>query len=444
VGASTNRDKIGHKILKNILEAGFKGKIFPVNPRGGEILGLKTYNSVLDIPGELDTVVIVIPARLVPSVIEECVKKNVKGAIIISSGFRDVGSEGANLERKIIKIAKRGDIRIIGPNCQGVSNPVNGFCATWPMINAVGNVAVISQSGTIALEIPTFLAWNQLGYSKSVSLGNKADVNEADLVSWLAKDENTRVISIFTEGMRDGRKLMKAVKNVSTQKPVLILKGGKSEAGKRAVLAHTGSLAGSNNIFEAAIKQSGGLCVDGLQELCYVSKAFSSLPIPKGNRLLVVSSSGGAGILSADSCEGVGLALSNLSKLTLEKLRKTLPEYCIIGNPLDITGNALSNPEMYGEALNIALEDSSVDMILVIFGDPIVNSFKVIEKQVKKAKKLGVPIAVNYLGGANVQEKEINSLQKKGVPVFSTPNRAIKALSYMYRYGVNKMLKDVK
>jgi acyl-CoA synthetase (NDP forming) len=243
--------------------------------------------------------------------------------------------------------------------------------------------------------------------------------------------------------MRDGRKLMKAVKKASTQKPVLILKGGKSEAGKRAVLAHTGSLAGSNNVFEAAMKQSGGLCVDGLEELCNVSKAFSSLPIPKGNRLLVVTSSGGAGILSADSCEGVGLVLSSLSEHTLDKLSKVLPEYCIIGNPLDITGNALSNPEMYGEALDIALEDRSVDMILVIFGDPIPDSYKVLEKQVKKAKKLGVPITVNYLGGANVQEKEIKDLQKNGVPVFPTPDRAIKALSYVYRYGLNKKFDNV-
>lgn len=442
IGASTNTEKIGHKILKNIIEAGYKGKIYPVNPRGGKILGLKTYTSILDIPGELETVVIVIPARFVPSVIEECVKKGVKGAIIISSGFRDVGLEGANLERKVIDIAKRGGLRIIGPNCQGLSNPMNGFCATWPIIKEVGNVAVISQSGTMALEVPTFLAGNNLGYSKSVSLGNKADVDEADLISWLAEDDSTQVISIFTEGMGDGRKLMKAVKKASNQKPVLILKGGKSEEGKRAVFAHTGSLAGDNNVFEAAMKQSGGLCLDGLEELCSVSKAFSSLPIPKGNKLLVISSSGGAGILSADSCEGVGLVLSSLSEHTLEKLRNGLPEYCIIGNPLDLTGNALSNPEMYGLALEIVLEDSSVDMILVIFGDPIPNSFNLLEKQVEKAKKLGVPIAVNYLGAANVQEKEIKNLQKNGVPVFPTPNRAIKALSYMYRYGVSKMFKD--
>jgi acetyl coenzyme A synthetase (ADP forming)-like protein len=442
IGASTNTEKIGHKILKNIVEAGFRGKVYPVNPRGGEILELKTYTSIVDIPGELETVVIVIPARFVPSVIEECVKKGVKGAIIISSGFRDIGPKGANLERQILEIAKSGGLRIIGPNCQGLSNPVTGFCATWPIIKEVGNVAVISQSGTVALEVPTFLAWNDLGYSKSVSLGNKADVDEADLINWLAEDDNTRVISIFTEGMKDGRKLMKAVKKASSQKPVLILKGGKSEAGKRAVLAHTGSLAGSNDVFEAAMKQSGGLCLNGLEELCSVSKAFSCLPIPRGNRLLIISSSGGAGILSADSCEGVDLVLSNLSEQTLEKLRNKLPEYCIIGNPLDLTGNAFSNPEMYEMALEIVLEESSVDMILVIFGDPIPNSYNLLEKQVKKAKKLGVPIAVNYLGGADVQENEIKNLQKNGVPVFPTPNRAINALSYMYRYSFNRIFKE--
>jgi acetyl coenzyme A synthetase (ADP forming)-like protein len=437
IGASSSPDKIGHKILRNIVEAGFEGRVYPVNPRGGEILGLRAYPSVLDIPGEVEASVIVVPAQFVPSVVGECVRKGVRGVVIISSGFRDVGPEGAELERKVVDEAGRGGLRIIGPNCQGLSNPMNGFCATWPIVKEVGSVAVISQSGSIALEVPTFLALNRLGYSKSVALGNKADVDEADLIFWFASDEGTGVVAVYTEGMRDGRKLMRAIRVASVRKPVLVLKGGKTEAGKMAVLAHTGSLAGSREVFEAAVRQSGGIYVRGLEELCDAAKAFSALPTPRGNRLLILTSSGGAGILSTDACEELGLTLSSLSGPTIERLSATLPEYCILGNPLDLTGNAYSNPGMYRDALEIALEDGSVDMVLVVFGDPIPDSFEVIEGKVAKAKDLGIPVAANYLGGADVQEAEIDCLQRGGVPVFPTPERAIRALSYMYTYSLN-------
>lgn len=435
IGASSNVDKIGYKILKNIIDAGFEGTVYPVNPRGGEILGLKAYPSVLDVPDEVEVVVIVVPARFVASVIEECVRKKVKGAIIISSGFRDVGPEGAALEKKILETAREGGIRIIGPNCQGACNPRLGFCATWPLISDVGDVAVISQSGSVALEVPTFLAKNQLGYSKTIALGNKSDVDEADLVSMLAEDDQTNVITLYTEGMRDGRRLMDAIKKASRKKPVLVLKGGKSEAGKRAVLAHTGSLAGSNKVFEAAVRQSGGLCVKNLEELCDVAKAFSTMQIPKGNKLIVITSSGGAGILSSDACEGTGLVLSKLSESTIRRLRKGLPEWCVIGNPLDLTGNALNNVHLYSDALDIALEDVSVDMALIIFGDPIPDSYEAIADQIVKARSLGIPVAVNYLGGAEVQEAETVNLQKNGLPVFQTPGRAVTALSYVNKYG---------
>ncbi|MCK5552129.1 MAG: acetate--CoA ligase family protein, partial [Deltaproteobacteria bacterium] len=234
IGASANVEKIGYQILKNIVDAGFQGAIYPVNPRGGEIIGLKAYPSVLDIPDPVEVAVVVVPARFVVSVIKECVRKGVKGAIIISSGFKDVGPEGATLEKQILEIATKGGLRIIGPNCQGICNPQIGFCATWPLISDMGDVAVISQSGSIALEVPSYLSRNQLGYSKTIALGNKSDVDEADLISFLAEDEHTRIIALYTEGMNDGRKLMDAVKKATREKPVLVLKGGKSEAGKKA------------------------------------------------------------------------------------------------------------------------------------------------------------------------------------------------------------------
>ena len=438
IGASASHDKIGHKILKNIVEAGFSGAVYPVNPRGGEILGLKAYPSVLDTPGDVDTVVVVVPARFVPGVMEECVQKGVKGAVIISSGFKDIGPEGAKLEREVLETAARGGIRVVGPNCQGVSNPGSGFCATWPLISQVGDVAVISQSGSIALEVPSFLVDNHLGYSKSVALGNKSDVDEADLISWLGRDEGTRVIAVYTEGTDEGRKLMKAVRGASASKPVLILKGGKTEAGRKAVLAHTGSLAGSGEVFEAAVSQSGGFCVGSLEELLDAAKAFSALPVPRGPNLLVVTSSGGAGILSSDASEKAGLTLRTLSQDAVDRLKAVLPDFCILRNPLDLTGNALTEPKMYRDALEVALESGEADMVLVIFGDPIPDTVELLREVVQKAKEKGVPLVVNYMGGADVQKDEVDALQRNDVPVFQTPERAITALGYLNRYRLNR------
>jgi len=437
IGASASPDKIGHKILRNIVDAGFKGPIYPVNPRGGEILGLKAYPSVLDTPGIVDAVVVVVPSRFVPGVMEECVQKGVKGAVIISSGFKDVGPEGAQLEKTVLETAARGGVRIIGPNCQGVSNPVSGFCATWPLVAGVGPVAVISQSGSIALEAPSNLVDNHVGYSKSVALGNKSDVDEADLISWLGGDEETRVIAVYTEGTDQGRKLMKAVRAAS-DKPVLILKGGRTEAGRKAVLAHTGSLAGSGEVFKAAVHQSGGVCVGSLMELLDAAKAFSLLPVPGGPRLLVVTSSGGAGILSSDASEKAGLALKPLSGDIVNRLREALPEYCVLRNPLDLTGNAFTEPGMYRDALEVVLESGEADMVLVVFGDPISGTVELLGDAVRKAREKGVPVAVNYLGGADVQKVEVDALQRSGVPVYPTPERAITALGYMNKYRLNR------
>jgi len=435
IGASTNIEKIGHKVLKNIVEAGFRGAIYPINPRADEILGLKAYPSVLDVPGEVDVAVIIVPARAVTPVIEECVQKEVRGAVIISSGFRDVGPRGAALEKTVLEIARKGGLRIIGPNCQGISNPQIGFCATWPLIKNVGNVSVISQSGSIAVELPLFLSRNELGCSKVIALGNKSDIDEADLIESLTDDELTKVIAVYTEGVSDGRRLMRAIKDVSQKRPVLILKGGKTEAGKRAVLAHTGALAGSMEIFEAAIKQSGGICVQDLEELCDAAKVFSTLPIPRGNKLLIITSSGGSGILSSDACEGAGLVLSNLSGSTKTKLRENLPAWCIFRNPLDLTGNVLNDVQQYNMTLKIALNDKSVDSVLLIFGDPILNAFEAVIDEIKKGLSLGVPVAVTYLGGAEIQIEETRKFQKSGIPVFPTPSRAVVALGYLNKYS---------
>jgi acyl-CoA synthetase (NDP forming) len=263
-------------------------------------------------------------------------------------------------------------------------------------------------------------------------------VDEADLISWLGRDESTQVIAVYTEGTEEGRKLMKAVQEASGRKPVIILKGGRTEAGRRAVMAHTGSLAGSSEVFKAAVHQSGGVCVDSLEELLDAAKAFSAVPVPKGPNLVVVTSSGGAGILSSDAAERAGLCLSDLPLDTLDRLREVLPDYCIVRNPLDLTGNAFTVPEMYRDALEVVLESEGVDMVLVVLGDPITESVKLLKEMVEKGREKGIPVIVNYIGGADVQKQEIDDLQRNGIPVFQTPEKAVKVLGYMNIYRLNK------
>ncbi|MFC1803358.1 acetate--CoA ligase family protein [Thermoproteota archaeon] len=434
IGASSNTEKIGHKILKNIINAGYEGKIYPINPRSSIILGLQVYESILKVKEGIDVCVIAVPSQIVPGVIEECVEKGVKGAIIISSGFKDIGPEGEKLEKQILKIAKKGDLSIIGPNCQGVSNPINGFCATWPLITAEGNIAVISQSGTIALEIPSFLEKNHIGYNKSVALGNKADITEIELIKWLSEDPETRVIVVYTEGTTRGRELLSTVKDAAKNKPVIILKGGRTEEGKRAAFAHTGTLAGDYKIFKSAIKQSGGIIVNDLQQLYDAAKIFSSQPVPKGNNLMIVTSSGGSGILSSDVCDENGLNLPKVNEKTELKLRKELPEYCIIENPLDLTGNVLSEPQLYSTALKILERDQHIDMFLLIYGDPIDRAYTSIESVIKNTINMSKPVVVSFLGGAEIQEKEEKLFQKKGIPVYPIPERAINSLGHLYKY----------
>ncbi len=435
IGASSNPDKIGYKILKNCIDGGFKGKIYPINPNGGEILGLRAYKSILDVEDNIDTVIVVVPAKVVPSVIDECVEKGVKGAVIISSGFRDVGKAGAELEKQVLKIAEKGSLRIIGPNCQGVSVPKIGFYGTWPIIKKVGSVGVISQSGSLALEIPSYLSKRGLGYSMAVALGNKSDVNESDIISKMAADDSTEVIAVYMEGVPDGKELMNTIREASPNKPIIVLKGGKTDIGKKAVMAHTGSLAGSNEVFEAAVKQSGGLCVENLEQLFDASVIFATSPRTKGNRVQIITSSGGSGILAVDASASSNLVLSKLNDNTIQELRNTLPDWCIIGNPIDLTGNALNDVGLYKRALEKVIADPNVDMVLTVFGDPILESCNTILPLVKEAWKREIPVVINYLGGAEVQEEEIRKFENNKIPVFPTPERAMKALGFLSTYS---------
>lgn len=430
IGASRDPGKTGYIILDNIIKAGFKGKLYPVNPKADEILGLKVYPSIESINEQIDLAVIVVPAPIVPSVVEQCYKKGVKGIVVISGGFSETGAEGEKLEKAIIEIVKKSGMRLIGPNCQGINNPHAGLCASWPLITAKGPIAIISQSGTVGATIECWASDEKVGISKFVALGNKADVNEIDLIEAFGEDENTKVISLYLEGISNGKKFIEVAKKVTKKKPIVILKSGRTKLGAKAVMSHTRSLAGRDEIYDAAFKQSGVLRVDDIEELYDVSKAFSLLKLPKGNKVLIITSSGGSGILSVDLCEKLGIALSELPETIKEALKKKLPPYCIISNPIDLTGDATA--ERYGIVIQECAKIPEVDAFFTIFGDPIVGAAEVIKESMEKTEK---PIVVSFLGGGEVEKSEKEKMQSYGIPVFPTPERGIKALNALIKYS---------
>ncbi len=429
VGASRNPAKTGYQILKNIVDAGFKGKIYPINPKAPEILGLKAYPSLLDVPDEVDLAVIVVPARFVPQVMEEAGKKGVKAAVIISGGFRETGTEeGRELERKLVETARKYGVRFLGPNCQGVNNPHKGLCASWPIITAKGPLAIVSQSGTVAA---TFEIWAEnegVGVSKMAALGNKADINELDLLEYLGEDPDTKAIGMYIEAVSDGRRFIEIASKVSPKKPIVILKSGRTESGAKAVASHTGSLAGSYNLYLAAFKKVGAIPVDSIEELYDVTKGLALLPKPRGNRVQIVTSSGGSGIISTDYVEMLGLRMAELSPQVRDALKQKLPSYCIVKNPLDLTGDA--DAERYDAALEELFKDDGIDIIITIFGDPISGASEVIKKWYLKGKTI-IPV---YLGGGKVEEEEKAKMHSMGIPVYPTPERAVKVAKALWIY----------
>ena len=430
VGASREEGKTGNIVMKNIIDAGYSKPIYPINPKADEILGKKAYPSLDSVPGSVDLAVIIVPSKLVPSVMEQCVAKRVKGAIIISGGFAEAGKEGEELQKSVMEIAKRSGIRVIGPNCQGVNNPYANMCASWPLIKERGPIAIISQSGTVGATMECWAKDDSLGISKFVALGNKADVNELDLIEYFIEDPNSKVITVYVEGVSNGRRFMELSKKSLKKKPIIIIKGGRTEAGARAVMSHTRSLAGKDEIFNAAFKQSGALRVDDLEELYDTSKALSFLPQPKGKNALILTSSGGSAIIATDACESLGIKLPAPSESLVQKLSQTLPPRCILKNPFDLTGDADS--PRYETVLKEAIKEPYYDTFITIFGDPIPGATEMIQNLQKSTEK---PIIVVYLGGGEIEKVERAKMHALGIPVFPTPERAVKALSNLIRFS---------
>lgn len=432
VGASADPNKIGHAILRNMVEAGYAGKLFAVNPRIPEVLGIKTYSSVEELPEPIDLAIVVLPAELVLSVIRECSRKKVKAAVIISGGFREVGEKGKELEKALLKTVRETGMRVIGPNCQGINNPRLGLRATFGgLAKSPGPIGMISQSGTLGAAIQCWADREGVGISKCVNLGNNIDVNETDLLQYLKDDKDTKVIVLYIEGVADGRSFINVASEVSRIKPVVALKGGTTKASLKAVASHTSSLAGNMEIFEAAFRKAGIMRANSLEELYDVAKAFAFLPLPEGPGVLIIESTGGAGILASDMCEKLGLKLPEPDENARNKLKQVLSGFCTFSNPFDLASEAFT-PDRFKLVIEENMRNDAFHAFITIFGDPIPDAAEQIRKVVQKTTK---PVLVSYLGGGEVESREAARMQALGIPVFPTPDRAVVALSCLVKYS---------
>ncbi len=439
IGASIKKGTVGRALMENI-KARFKGRIYPINIKYDEVLGLKCYKSVSDLPEVPDLVVIAVPARVVPKVMEECGRKGVKAAIVISAGFKEVGKEGAKLEEELLKVARRWDIRFIGPNCLGIYNAWSGLDTIFNPNDrqdkpGPGNVALISQSGALGAAILDWLAEAGVGMSKFISYGNAADVQEWELIEYLAEDPKTEVIMAYIEGVADGRRFLESLrKATSNGKPVIVLKAGKSKKGMKAVASHTGSLAGQYAVYEAAIRQFGGLLVNELNEMVVAAKTLSWLPTPKGDRVAIVTNGGGAGVLATDAIELLGLQVADLSESIRRELREKLPPAAAINNPVDVLGDA--PPERYDIALDAVMRDEGVDAVLLIsiMQSPAYDPSGVLKAAKKAVDKYRKPVVMAAPGGKYTVDKLLMFERDARIPSFRTPEEAAKALTYLVRW----------
>jgi len=435
IGASRTPGKVGHDILKNLVQFGYQGTIYPINPEASEILGLKVYPSILDVPDEVGMAVVVVPPKGVSDVVDQCGKKGTDSAVIITAGFRESGSEGAKLENELVKRAKKAGVRFIGPNCLGMIDThsrVNAsFAAGMP---SKGNIGFFSQSGALGIAVLDLALAEDIGFSKFISMGNKADISDEEILLALAEDNNTKVILGYIEGVRDGKKFVEIASQVSKKKPLIILKAGITSAGVKAASSHTGALAGRETSFEAAFKQSGVIRVHTVGELFNYALAFANQPLPQGPNVAIITNSGGPGIIAADACDRLGLQLIPLHKEIVDELRKFLPPFASFYNPVDILGDATA--ERYEKALYTVIQDEKVQGIVVLLTPTAVVDVEGTAKAIANiANLIDKPILTSFMGKKSI-ESGSKILTKYHVPNYNYPEHAVSALHAMYQYQV--------
>ena len=438
VGATNRPGSVGLAVFRNILSAGFEGVLYPVNLKAKSVQSVKAYPSLAEIPDEVDLAVIIVPAEVVCSVLEEAGQKQVKGAIVISAGFKEVGGRGVELENCVKEVVRKYDIRLVGPNCLGVINNnknvrMNASFAT--KMPRAGNVAFISQSGALCTAVLDYAEGRDIGFSKFVSFGNKADVNEIDLLHYLKDDPDTGVILMYLEDITHGRAFLETAREITWQahKPMLAVKSGISPEGARAAASHTGVLAGSDSAYEALFRQSGILRVEGVAELFNLALAFAKQPIPKGNRIAIVTNAGGPGIMATDAAVRHNLEIATLSEETKQKLKNELPPTASIENPVDVIGDATH--ERYEAAIRHILMDENVDGAIVILSPQamtdILETAEIVPRVTKDTNK---PVLCSFMGIVDVSEG-IRYLEEHGIPNYAFPEAAVRSMASMAFYG---------
>lgn len=449
IGASNTPGKVGHDIFDNILRGGFKGTLYPVNPKAKSILSVKTFPTINDIADSVDLSIIILPPRPCLEAVQESIRKGVKGIVIVSAGFREVGGEGLEIENRIVSLCREANVRLVGPNCLGVINPVPdvslnaSFSKRMP---ACGNISFISQSGALCAAVLDFAADRDFGFSKFISIGNKADVDELDLLLYLHEDLDTAVIILYLEELRKGPEFIKAVKEITSghrPTPVLIIKSGRTSAGAQAAASHTGALAGTEAVYDAIFKQAGIIRADSIAELFDFANAFAykhesalgkaKRKIPSGKRVAIVTNAGGPGILATDMTISSDLELAKFSKETIDELASCLPTMANIHNPVDVIGDAPS--DRYEKALSAVIKDSGVDGALVILTpQSMTDALGTAEAVVRVARRSAKPILCCFMGVVDVSPG-VKYLQEHGYPVYKFPEDAAKALGALYKYS---------
>ena len=438
-GASDRADAVGQIVFQNMLESGFQGALYPINAKNAEVQGRKAYASISQIEEKVELVVIATPPQTVPDIIEECGKRGVKAAVIITAGFGEIGAEGKELERKVLDNAKRYGIRLVGPNCLGVMRPNIGLNATFNKGGAnVGNLALISQSGALCTAVLDWAQLNDVGFSSVVSMGSSADVDFGEILDYLVNDTQTQNILMYIEGIRESRRFMSSLRAAARVKPVILVKVGRHEAGSKAAMSHTASLVGSDDAFDAAVRRAGVVRVKTVTELFSAAKALSCGFHPSGNRLAIVTNGGGPGVMATDRASDLGLVMATLSDATMERLSQVLPPNWSHGNPVDVIGDA--QVDRYQHAVAACLEDPNVDGVLTILTpQAMTKPLEAAKAVIELSRSHKKPLLTCWMGEAQVAESRKEFARAK-TPNFRTPEPAVEVFSYLSAYYQNQKL----
>lgn len=436
VGASRTPGKVGHDVLVNISSSGYQGTIVAINPEAESLLGIPCYPDLQSYGDEVDLAIVVVPNEVALKAVQDCVNAGARGIVVISSGFREMGQQGLDAERKIVDVCRKHAVRLLGPNCMGIINTDVGFNSSFISRKPdKGGISIFSQSGALCAAMIDICSSRHLGVSKMASIGNKADINEIDLLSWLAKDENTKVIIGYLEDISAGDDFVKAAEEAATAKPVVILKAGTTATGLKAAASHTGVPAGVDTAYGAAFKRSGVVRADTFEALFDYAAALALQPLPKGNRILIVTNAGGPGTMAADAVEKAGMQVALLENRTVTFLREKLPRAAAVDNPIDVLGDA--DPERYVVAIETAQKDPSVDAILLIMTPQTMTRPAETALAIAHALDGSKPVVASFMGGEDILPGR-KELSAAGLPDYDTPERAVDALRAMYNYSLWK------